>query len=290
MSDQEVFVFEVSQGNFNTSVVLNSYKLPVLVEFMSVSSGPCIAMSDTLSRLATEFAGQFIFARLDVDEQPELRKDYSIENIPTLKVFKDGEVVRTEEGKLQEPELRELLKSYGIYRQSDELREQAREKHMSGETLQAISLLTQAIKEDPANTRVAMDMVQVFLDINELEQATSLFNRLPEKDRETDMGRSLLGQLSFKGLAAKTEGKAQLLARLATSADDYDTHFDLAICLVAEHDYPQAMEHLFTIFDNNPEYKEGAAKEMIINLSNMLSVNEPELAQSFRRRMGNALS
>ena len=42
-----------------------------------------------------------------------------------------------------------------------------------------------------------MDMVQIFLDINELDQAKSLFNRLPAKDRESDMGKTLLGQLSF---------------------------------------------------------------------------------------------
>lgn len=289
MSDQEVFIFEVSQSSFNPSVVLNSYKLPVLVEFMSVSSGPCITMDATLSSLAKEYAGQFIFAKVEIGEQPELMKEYAIENIPTLKVFKDGEVVRTEEGKMNETELRDLLKSYGVYKQSDELREQARQKHMSGETMEAISLLTRAIKEDPSNVRVAMDMVQIFLDINELEQAKSLYNRLPSADRESEMGKSLQGQLTFRNLANNTDGKDQLLARLENNADD-DTRFDLSICYVAEHDYKQAMDLLFAIFEQNPEYKEGAAKEMIINLTNMLMVNEPELAQGFRRRMGNTIS
>jgi len=289
VSDQEVFIFEVSQSSFNPSVVLNSYKLPVLVEFMSVSSGPCITMDATLSSLAKEYAGQFIFAKVEIGEQPELMKEYAIENIPTLKVFKDGEVVRTEEGKMNETELRDLLKSYGVYKQSDELREQARQKHMSGETMEAISLLTRAIKEDPSNVRVAMDMVQIFLDINELEQAKSLYNRLPSADRESEMGKSLQGQLTFRNLANNTDGKDQLLARLENNADD-DTRFDLSICYVAEHDYKQAMDLLFAIFEQNPEYKEGAAKEMIINLTNMLMVNEPELAQGFRRRMGNTIS
>lgn len=290
MADQDVFIFEVSKSNFNTSVVLNSYKLPVVVEFMGVWSGPCIQMADHLSKLATEFSGQFVFAKVDIDEQPELMKEYGVENVPTLKVFKDGEVVRTEEGLQNDAELRELLKVYGVYRQSDELRELAREKHLSGDTVEAIGLLTKAIQEDPSNTRVAMDMVQVFLDINELEQAKGLFNRLPEHDRLSDMGKTLLGQLTFKDLAAKTDGKEQLKNRLADNASDFDSRFDLAICLVAEHEYTQAMDNLFVIFEQNPEYKEGATKEMIINLSNMLSVNEPELAQEFRKRMGNVIN
>ena len=52
---------------------------------------------------------------------------------------------------------------------------------MTGNTQQAILLLTQAIQSDPSNLRVALDMVQIFLDIEEWEQAKSLFARLPDK-------------------------------------------------------------------------------------------------------------
>ena len=290
MSEQDVFIFEVSKNSFNTSVILNSYKIPVLVEYMNIWSEPCIKMADNLSNLAKEFAGQFIFAKVDIDEQPELQEEYAITNSPTLKIYKDGEVLRTEEGLLQDDEIRQLLKTYGVFRQSDDLREQARQKHMSGDTMEAINLLTQAIKQDPANTRIAMDMVQIFLDINELEQAKSLFNKLPDNDKNSDAGKSLIGQLTFCELAKNTEGKTRLLARIADNPEDNNARFDLSICMVAEHDYKQAMNYLFEIFDKEPDYKDGAAREMIINLTNMLAPNEPELAQEFRRRMGNALS
>ena len=290
MSQKDVFIFELSQSSFNSSVILNSYKIPVFVEFMGFWSEPCIRMADSLSALATEFAGQFIFAKVDVDEQTELREEYKIENMPTLKVFKDGEVVNTIEGLVEESELREMLKFYGIYRKSDELRLQAREKHMAGETVEAIGLLTQAIQQDPSNTRVAMDMVQIMIDIGELEQATAIFNKLPDRDKESDVGRSLIGQLTFKGLANKTEGKEALLSRLEADSSDNDARFDLAICFVAEHDYRQAAEMLFAILENELEYKDGAAREMLGAVSNMLAPNEPDLAQEFRRRLGNLLA
>ena len=290
MGDKDIFIFEVSEASFDTSVIQNSHKIPVLVEFMGVWSGPCIQMSETLAALATEFAGQFIFAKVDIDEQPELLKLYAVENVPTLKVFKDGEVVQTEEGQLQQDELRTLLRNYEIYHPSDELRQQAREQHIAGDTVKAIQLLTEAIQQDPANTRVAMDMVQIFLDMNELEQAIGLFNKLPDRDKDSDTGKALLGQLTFRGLAAKTDGKAVLQERVVVSSDDNDARFDLAICLVAEHDYNAAMDHLFSILEHDPEYKDGAAREMIINLINMLGLNNAEMAQSFRRRLGGVLT
>ena len=290
MNDQEAYIFEVSERNFGSTVILNSHKIPVIVEYMGIWSEPCVRLEDSLVALAREFAGQFIFAKVDIDEQKGLREEYGIQNLPTLKVFKGGEVVRTEQGLLNDEELSALLKDYGIFRQSDEMREQARQKHLSGDTMGAISLLTEAIKQDPTNTRVAMDMVQVMLDIGELESAQALFDKLPAQDKEGTTGKSLTGQLTFKALAAKTEGMERLHARIAQNANDHDARFDLAVCLVAEHDYRQAMDSLFAIFEAEPEYKEGAAREMIINLTNMLAPNEPALAQEFRRRLGNRLS
>lgn len=290
MNDTSNYILEVNRDSFNTQVILNSYKMPVLVEFMGVWSGPCIQLHDIIVDCVREFPGQFMFVKVDVDEQAELKQEYAIENIPTLKVFVDGNVVLTEAGMLQANEVQDLLKSLGIYRQSDELRDQARVKHMNGDSVAAVQLLTQAIQQDPSNTRVAMDMTQVMIDVDELDQATAIFNKLPDRDKESEFGRLLLGQLSFRQLASKTSGKEQLLQRLADNNRDYDAHFDLAVCLVAEHEYLQAMEHLFAIFEQEPLYKEGAAREMIINLANMLAANEPNLAQEFRRRLGNAVA
>jgi putative thioredoxin len=289
MSEQ-AYIFELTEQSFGSSALLNSHKIPVLVEFMGVWSGPCVMMADQLAALAKEFAGQFIFAKVDVDEQPELRAQYKVENIPTLLVFKDGEVVRTEVGELQETELRALLKDFGIFSESDILREQAREKHLSGDTQGAILLLTQAIQSDPQNTRVAMDMVQILLDIGELEQARGLFDRLPAKDRESEMGKGLNGQLLFKDLATKTEGVEALSQRIDQDAQDHDARFDLAICEVAGHDYKRAMDHLLFILEQAPDYKDGAAREMIATLINMLMSGSPELAMEYRRKLGNLLA
>lgn len=287
MSEEKLLVFEASQGNFNTLVLLASHHHPVLVEFMAIWSEPCIIMSDNLAALSNEFGGQFVFGKVDIDEQPELAKEYEIANVPTLKVFKDGKVVHTEEGQMSSDELSLLLKSFGIARQSDELRMQARDMHISGNTVEAVQLLTQAIQQDSSNTRVAMDMVQIFIDVNEIEQATSLFNRLPDADKNSDIGKALVGQLTFIDLAAKTEGKNALQSRLDADPDDHDASFDLAICLIAEYQYEQAAEYLFKIYEQAPDHKDGAAREMIINLSNMLMPNDPETAVALRRRMGN---
>lgn len=287
---KDAFVFEVNRKSFDQYVLLNSHKIPVIVEFMGVWSGPCVAMDNIFTSLAKEFAEEFIFAKVDIDEQPELRKEYQVENVPTVMVFKDGKLARKEEGELKEPEARELLKDFGVYHQSDLMREQAREKHLAGDTSAAIVLLSEAIKTDPKNTRVAMDMVQIFIDIGELEQANALYERLPESAKETDMGKALNGQLTFANLASKTESSDILKNRIAENADDYDACFDLSVRLIAEYKYADAVDYLMEIIKRNPDYKDGAAREMIITITNMIAPVDNDLAQEIRRKLSNMLA
>lgn len=287
---ESALVFELSQKSFNEGVLFNSHKIPVVVEFMGMWSGPCIQLADRFTYLAQEFPGQFVFGKVDIDEQTELAKEYAIENVPTTVVFKDGKAVRREEGELNADDARALVGDFGVFHQSDVQREQAREKHMAGDTHGAILLLTQAIQEDPGSTRVVMDMVQIFIDIGELEQANGLFQRLPQKDRETDMGKVLHGQLTFADLAAKTEGAQALNERISRNPHDYEALFDLSLCEVAKRDYDAAMNALFTLLERAPDFRDGAAREMIVTVINMLAPNAPEAAMGYRRHLSNLLA
>lgn len=287
---QDVYIFEVTETNFPTVVVENSHKIPVVALFQRVSSELCFVVDNLFSALASEFAGRFIFVKVDIDEQQGLRKQYHIENIPTVLLFQNGEVVRVELGQLDEAAARGLLRGVGIFYPSDVMREEARAKHLSGDTAGAIMLLTQAIQQHPSNTRVAMDMVQIFLDIGELQQARGLFNRLPERDRESDTGKSLQGQLTVAEYAANTDGLEVLLQRVAADANDSQARFDLVLCLVAQHDYQQGMEHLLHIIRQDPDFREGSARELMVLLIRTLTPSNPELAAEYQRKLANLLA
>ena len=284
---EPVYIFELSESTFDSSALQNSHQIPVLALFMGVWSGPCIATSDRIADLAQEFAGKFIFAKIDIDEQQGLRDRYNIENVPTLVVLHNGEEVHREVGELQVADLRTLLKQYGIYRQSDDLREQARAEHMAGNTQQAILLLTQAIQSDPSNVRVALYMVQVFLDIEEWEQAKGLFARLPDKVKQDGLGQSIVNQLRFVDLAETTAGIESLSQQVISEPDNWQAHFDLALCLLARLNSDEAVEHLFTIQEKAPDFREGAARELIGLLANMWAEGSPDAAKQLRQRLAN---
>jgi putative thioredoxin len=182
-----------------------------------------------------------------------------------------------------------LLKHYGIFNKADELRNQARIKHIAGDTQSAIALLTKAILADPSNVRVALDMVQIFLDIGETEQAQELFNKLPKSVEKTDIGLSISTQFNFINLAKNTIGITLLQEQVLKSPDDYQARFDLAVCLFAQHDIKQGMEMLFFVQENNSKFQDEAAKEMIGMICNMLAKNNPEESGVYRRRLANLI-
>lgn len=290
MAKEDVYNFEISDNNFDQLVIMNSYKLPVFVLFMSASSSSCIAMENALIDYSEEFAGQFILARLDIDMYTEVRDRYEVKNVPMIKVFKDGQVVYQELGAISQEDLAAAFRHFDIFNPAEDLRLQAEEKHQNGETAEAVRLLTQAIQMNPGNIKIALDMCQVFLDINMLAEAAELFTKFPNNVTESDAGRFLIGQITFKKLALDLESIETLTTKLAENSDNENIKFDLAICLVANQQYQEGMDYLFEALKTNSNAKDGAAQELAVAIINMLDLKHSEIAGEFRRKLGTTLS
>jgi len=81
---------EVSDANFEKEVLQSAE--PVLVDFFAEWCGPCKAMAPALEQVASELAGKIKVAKLDVDQNPDVTQKYRIQAMPTLMIFKNGEV------------------------------------------------------------------------------------------------------------------------------------------------------------------------------------------------------
>ena len=86
----------VSSVNFEDEVLKSD--IPVLVDFWATWCGPCKMLAPTIAKIAEEKDGQVKVCKLDVDEAPEIAAKYGIASIPTLKVFVNGEVVKSSVG------------------------------------------------------------------------------------------------------------------------------------------------------------------------------------------------
>ena len=89
-------VVPVNDLNFETEVL--SADVPVLVDFTATWCGPCRQIAPLVDQLADEYQGKAKVVKLDIDESPNTARRFSIRGVPTILVFKGGEVVQQQVG------------------------------------------------------------------------------------------------------------------------------------------------------------------------------------------------
>jgi thioredoxin 1 len=99
----------VSDSSFDADV-LNA-KQPVLVDFWAEWCGPCKMVAPFLDELATELEGRVTIAKVNIDENPQIPRKYGIRGIPTMILFKDGQVAATKMGAEPKSKLKAWLES-----------------------------------------------------------------------------------------------------------------------------------------------------------------------------------
>ena len=100
-------IVEITQQNFETEVAASA--VPVLLDFWASWCGPCRMLSPVVDELAEKYDGKVKFGKVNVDEQPRLAMNYSVESIPTLLLFKDGRPVDKSVGVVPKSSIEQML-------------------------------------------------------------------------------------------------------------------------------------------------------------------------------------
>lgn len=108
----EEFVFTVNQADFQQAVIARSREVPVLVDFWAPWCGPCRMLTPTLEKLAREFNGRFLLAKINTDQNQQISMQFGVRGIPNVKLFKGGQVVDEFVGAQPEPVVRQFLQRH----------------------------------------------------------------------------------------------------------------------------------------------------------------------------------
>jgi putative thioredoxin len=282
--------FDVSTAEFQEKVVAASQHVPVLVDFWAEWCAPCRQLKPVLEKLAAEYGGRFLLAKVNSDQNQELAGQCGVRGIPNVKAFVGGHLVDEFTGALPEAQVRAFIDKL-LPSPAEPLRVAAQEARAKGEPDVACSLLADALQLDPTNEAAQLDLAEIQLDQQQLDTARTLLDALEHKARDTSRLKALQARLKLVAAGGGAD-TAALQARITANGDDLEARLQLANALALTGDYRPALEHLLAIVRRDRKWQDEAARKAMLDLFTLLGGDAQfdDLVREFRIALARTLN
>jgi len=280
-------ITDVTNDTFEAQVLEQSRRVPVLVDYWADWCGPCQMQMPVLRKLVEEYAGKFVLAKVNTDEQRELARDHGIRSLPTMRLYKDGEMAEEILAAQTESTLRILLDRY-IERESDTLRRQAIETYQRGEHETALQMLRAARQSEPGNHQLTLDYARLCLQDGRLQEVDELLNGLPRDIRDEPEAVQLRALLDFANSAQDAPPLAALETEAANNPDDLETRYRLGACYVINNRVEDALQAFMYILQHDRKFRDDIGRKSLLAVFELLG-NEGELVNNYRRKLFTAM-
>jgi putative thioredoxin len=279
------WTIDVSEENFEAEVLERSNTVPVLVDFWAEWCGPCKALGPVLEKLAAEHAGEFMLAKVNVDENPGLASVFGVQGIPAVKLFQDGELASEFTGALPEPMVRQFLTKF-LPSAADKEAQEAESLEQSGESEQAKSIYEKIIKSEPNHAKALLGLGRLAVDAGDNQKASEYLDRIPIIAEERKEADRLIARLNLQSGAA--ENLSPLQERVKAEPNNVAARFELAQALAGAEKYEEALKDFLHIVKTDREFQDDGARKAMVQIFEVLGSDHP-LTDKYRSELAAAL-
>ncbi|GAB2492097.1 thioredoxin [Arenimonas alkanexedens] len=279
-------VFDASLADFEQSVLLKSKEVPVLLDFWAPWCGPCKTLGPVLEKLAAEFNGAFLLAKVDVDKEQQLAGYFQIKSVPTVMLVKDGQIADGFPGALPEGQLREFLKHHGIEPRAAE-EEAAPEVEAPLDPHEDVVRLRALTQAEPDKDEHRLDLALALLKTGAVAEAEQLIDALPANLAQDDRALNGRARLGFAALLKDAPAASVLEAAIAADPADLRARHLLGARHLVDGDAAAGMEQFLEMLRRDRGFEDGLPRRALIDAFRV--VDDEDLVGSYRRKMASVL-
>jgi len=280
---------------FRRDVVEPSMSKLVIIDFWAEWCGPCKALTPVLEKVAAEYADKgVVLAKVDVDANKFIAAQFQVRSIPTVYAMFQGQLAadltsaRTE-GQLKamlDQLLRQLPIESGesqVEAQIEPLVAMGEEVLATGDAERALAIFDQIVEMAPEHPAVVAGRARALVALGRTNEAAAMLDAVsPELAKSPEVARAAAA-LALAADTQPVDDLAGLAAEVAANPDDLDARFRLAGGQMASGDRDAAAETLLALIATDREWNEGAARQQLLKLFEVVGLEDPWVSAQRRK-------
>jgi putative thioredoxin len=285
-ADPSPYILDATSATFEADVVERSKTVPVVVDVWATWCGPCKMLGPLLEKLAREYDGKFVLAKVDSDRAPEVAASLRVRSIPAVFGVRDGQILDAFTGVQSEGFIRQWLDRL-LPSKAETLVAEARELEASDPGA-AGAKFSEALTLDPELATARVGLARLALAAGRADEAQATILELERRGFLEPEAEKLKAELVLR---AQSEGASDVdAARAAAEADPRDKtlKLKLAEALAAAGRYEEALATALDLVETDRKATGEEARKLMLAVFQLLP-EDSELAFEYRRRLSFAL-
>ncbi|MFO6422308.1 co-chaperone YbbN [Motilimonas sp. KMU-193] len=271
-------IVDISLDNFQAEILEGSTQHPVMVTFWAPSHQESLELVTTLEKLAHEFTGQFVLAKINCEQDQTIAMQFGVQALPTTAMFINGQPCDGFAGNQSEQDIRSILQKH-LPDEAALLLQQGQQQIHQQAFEQAITTLKQVLTLKPELASAQLLLAKAHIELGHIAEAQALTEHIKLIDQD-ELYHSVTAQIELAKAAADTPEIRALEAQMKTQPTPELSH-DLAIQYSQVNRLEEGLELLFKLLQQDMNSLDGKVKQTFMDI---LTTHNSDPATSVYRR------